>query len=527
MKDVFLNINALMQTDWFKSLPSRPPAQKNQVLKSLRVEDETYRQVRQDMPALDEVEGEMGSQLPTVRHLTRDMFQSFYALTLRHNEEAELTPKVRRFNRYLLDKMMQQPDFPAVKAICEGKPVPSMEATEEFMRRLSDNLDELLKAANGQKKTLDALEVQEAKQRERLTHLKSLSDKEQRQGLTPEEEQKMKKEIKCAYRKLEQLERLNQMVQDNLLGSRKANQIITEAAQAAFERAREAQDILRAWGDDTAEETPGGADRKLVEKVRKNTILLQIARYLGRMKEMIRQKRLNGFSYGRGEKYGLELGNSFSRLVSSEFGLLAAPETVPLFIRKYQQKKLKQYARREKICKGRGHKIVCLDQSGSTIGENAAWGKAVAYALLLATQLDKANFALIRFARRGNFHTDHYISSQVSITQIMEDAQNCGFLGGGTDYETPLTEAIRLMEDNGYRNADIAFITDGVCQLNEGFAQKLKKKKAALGFHITGILMDQSDPGMEFTLQPFCDDILRLSEMGRDDAAAKIVEKFA
>ncbi|WP_432353267.1 vWA domain-containing protein [Anaerotruncus rubiinfantis] len=527
MKDVFLNMSALMQTDWFKNLPSRPPAQKKQVLKSLRVEDETYRQARRDMPALDDIEQEMESRLPTVRHLTRDMFQSFYALTLRHNEESELTPQVRRFNRYLLGKMMQQPDFPVVKALCEGKPYPSMEAAEEFMRHLSGNLNELLEAANGPKKTLDALEVQEAKQRERLTLLKSLSNKEKRQGLTPEEEQKMKEEIKCAYRKLEQLERLNQMARDNLLGSRKANQIITKAAQAAFERAREAQDILRAWGDDAAEETPGGADRELVEKVRQNTILLQIARYLGRMKEMIRQKRLNGFSYGRGEKYGLELGNSFSRLISSEFSLLAAPETQPIFLRKYQQKKLKQYARREKICKGRGHKIVCLDQSSSTTGENAAWGKAVAYALLLVTQLDKANFALIRFARRGNFHTDHYLSGQVSTAQIMEDAQNCGFLGGGTDYETPLTEAIRLMEDNGYRNADIAFITDGVCQLSEEFTQKLQEKKAALGFRITGILMDQDDPGMEFTLQPFCDDILRLSEMGRDDAAAKIVEKFA
>ena len=36
---------------------------------------------------------------------------------------------------------------------------------------------------------------------------------------------------------------------------------------------------------------------------------------------------------------------------------------------------------REKICKGKGPKIVCLDQSGSTAGENAVWGKAVAYSV--------------------------------------------------------------------------------------------------------------------------------------------------
>lgn len=124
-----------------------------------------------------------------------------------------------------------------------------------------------------------------------------------------------------------------------------------------------------------AEETPGGADRELVEKVRQNTILLQIARYLGRMEGNDPAKEAQRFFLWERREIGLELGNSFSRLISSEFSLLAAPETQPIFLRKYQQKKLKQYARREKICKGRGHKIVCLDQSSSTTGENAAWGK--------------------------------------------------------------------------------------------------------------------------------------------------------
>ena len=109
----------------------------------------------------------------------------------------------------------------------------------------------------------------------------------------------------------------------------------------------------------------------------------------------------------------------------------------------------------------------------------------------------------------------------------MEDAQNCGFLGGGTDFETPLAEAVRLMEDNGYKNADVAFITDGCCGMSMEFTKALREKKAALGFHITGILMDQDSPGMEFSLTPFSDEILRLSEMDRDTAAARIVGKFA
>ena len=334
-------------------------------------------------------------------------------------------------------------------------------------------------------------------------------------------------EANLLYHKEKQLRRMNEMVRDHLLADRTGNQALVEAAKAAFDHAEQAHAIIQAWGDENAKESPLDTSRELVETVRNNAVLLEIAKYLGRMKEMIHKKRLNGFSYGRGEKYGLELGNDFQRLISSEFSLLAVPETIPLFIRKYQQKKLKQYARRERISKGRGHKIVCLDQSSSTAGENAAWGKAVAYALLLAAQLDQANFALIRFARRGNFRIDHYAAGTTTTEQVMEDAQNCGFLGGGTDYETPLTAAIQLMEDHNYCNADVVFLTDGICRLDDTFVQKLTEKKAVLGFHITGILMDQDNPGMEFTLHPFCEDVLRLSELGRDAAANKIIEKFA
>ena len=527
MRDPFPDIGALTQSSWFCRLPGCLPPPKLQVLKSLRVEDEAYRQMRRRSSRLDQIEQEARSKLSTIKNLSRDVFQSFYALTLRHNEGSELAPEVRHVNRYLLDKLMQQPDFPAVKAVCEGRPLPSMEATEEFMERISGYLDELLEAASGGRNTLEALSLQEEKQRRRLVLVQALSQKSRSQGLSPSEEKKLLLEGNLLYRKEEQLARLNQMARDHLLGSRHANQAIVEAAQAAFQKARQAHDVLQAWGDGDGEEVSVEAGSELLRQAGQSPLLLEIAKYLGRMREMVRQKRLNGFSYGRGEKYGLELGNDLGRLLSSEFALLAVPDTIPLFIRKYQLKKLKQYARREKVCKGRGPKIVCLDQSSSTTGENAVWGKAVAYALLLAAQLDHAAFALIRFARRGNFHTDHYPAGSVIAKQVMEDAQTCGFLGGGTDYETPLAEAIRLMEESGYQNADIAFITDGVCQLSEPFAETLRQKKAALGFHITGILMDQDDPGMEFSLEPFCDEIIRLSEIGLESAGIKIVEKFA
>ena len=48
--------------------------------------------------------------------------------------------------------------------------------------------------------------------------------------------------------------------------------------------------------------------------------------------------------------------------------------SVPLFVKKYQQRRLKQYRRREPIHKGMGDIICCLDESGSTRGDAAADG---------------------------------------------------------------------------------------------------------------------------------------------------------
>ena len=92
---------------------------------------------------------------------------------------------------------------------------------------------------------------------------------------------------------------------------------------------------------------------------------MEVARYLGRLKELMDGKRKNGYAYGRGEKYSLELGGDINRAIASEFAMLAAPETLPLFLRKLQRKALKQYQRREPICKGSGDIICMLDESSS------------------------------------------------------------------------------------------------------------------------------------------------------------------
>ena len=246
-----------------------------------------------------------------------------------------------------------------------------------------------------------------------------------------------------------------------------------------------------------------------------------MAKYLGRFREIIAQGKRNGYAYGRGEKYSLELGNDLSRAISSEFAMLASPQTVPLFLKKYQQKQLKQYRRREPIHKGHGDIICCLDESGSTRGDPSAWGKAVALALLDIAAGNGRKFALIHFASYDSCRVDVFLPGQYTIEDKMNAAEV--FLGGGTNFERPMQEAIGLMENEGFENADIVFITDGECALSEEYLEVLHREQAERKFKVTGALLDTKEVVSGFSLEPFCQQIYRTSQFVGNEIVQNII----
>ena len=240
-------------------------------------------------------------------------------------------------------------------------------------------------------------------------------------------------------------------------------------------------------------------------------MLKDISKYLGRFREIFTQAKKNSYAYGRGETYSLELGNNLSRALTSELAMLATPETIPLFLRKYQQKQIKQYRRREPIYKGMGDIICCLDESGSTEGEAAAWGKAVAMTLLEIAAESHRSFALIHFAGSSSCQVDIFRPGEYTLEDKLSAAET--FLGGGTNFERPIREAIRLMESEGFEKADVVFITDGECALSDACRQELQAAQAAYHFTVTGILLDKGQADTDFSLKPFCRKIYQTNSL--------------
>lgn len=509
----YQTIEDVLASPWARQPQAERTKRTDRVLRSTKLENNIYHDLRAEDTAMDEIERSAGEKLKSFPALSQDVFQSFYSLMPRHNDETVLSSAARKFNAPILEHITQSEEYPTLKEVCEGRELPAYEAALEFVSTVSDELAELMRQLGGKKDALNTLEKLEQAQEAAAQRLSELL--EQLDGFGPDDPSLNRDVIKAANEaesKRRQAEAVAKLIDNSAMqGKAAVGDIVRHALSAASEKAEEVQSIIGAWSNEPGNLQRTPENKALLERVRASDILRDIAKYLGRFREIFAQGKRNGYTHGRGEKYSLELGSDLSRALTSELAMLAAPETLPLFLRKYQRRQIKQYRRREPIYKGAGDIICCLDESGSTAGECAAWGKAVALALLDIAESEGRKFALVHFSGPGRFQTDRFLSKQTTVEDKLRAAET--FLDGGTDFCTPMNEVLRLMQEEGFDNADIVFITDGECALTQEYISELQEKQVERRFTITGILLDQESKGMDFSLKTFCQNIYRTSEL--------------
>lgn len=112
------------------------------------------------------------------------------------------------------------------------------------------------------------------------------------------------------HQKLTQIANLEaKLMEDALCYIQNIGSDINDALEKAVERTAEVNCVMSAWGTDSGEMKNTPANKELLEYVKKSEELLRIARSLGKYRELITDKRKNGFAYDRGEKYDLTLGS--------------------------------------------------------------------------------------------------------------------------------------------------------------------------------------------------------------------------
>lgn len=522
---MYKNIYEVFNGGLMSRLDSLANANKgNRVLRSTKIEQEIFDELHADSNTLSDMEALGEKKLNTFGSLTNDIFQSFYGLGMKYVPDGELSTTAKTLNKRILSEVTADDQYGAVKAVCEGKELPSIGATEEFSETVLGQLDMVPEAATGGKGKINAMSELEQAAEKLSAELRDKLD--EYQGLPEERREKAEKEVvKLANRlesKLEQSEMYGKLIEENM--ARKKSQIkavISASVEKARMRGEEVKAIISAWGDGDGEMRRTPLNTEILRRVSASYKLKYIAKFLGRFKEMLAAKRTSGFTYGRGEIYDVSRGSGLHGALTSELSYLARPELMPLFFKKMQRGQIKQYRKREPECKGHGDVIVCLDESGSTFGENNAWGMAVAMLLLEMCLIGNRSFALVHFS--SNTKTEIFPASEKpDAEKIMTAAET--FLNGGTNFEKPLRECMRIYEENSLNKPDIVFITDGQCNVSDSLVSDFAEFKARTKTTLTGILLDRGK-SFDFSLEKFADAVYRTSELCEDEIVSSLIEK--
>lgn len=521
----FRSIDEILSSDFAVSVNYNGERGKtDRVLKSTRIEQAIYEDLISDSEDLSLYEKEGKSKLKTFDSLVNDVFQSVYGIVPRYTGEENMSSLAKSFNKGILEKVMSDDSYAAVKSICEGKELPSIGATEEFTLRLLGNLDDIMRKTTGGKGKVNALEEMEQTKKDLLSQVSELLKK--RESIPESQRDAIDRKIvnraNSFLSKAEQIQMYSSLIENGIKqNSSGIKEAVAASLSASLERAEGIKNAVMAWGNGDAEMSKNPLNTEILKRTAKSNKLRYIAKFLGRYAEMLNSKRLAGYTYGRGEKYDIEYGNSISKALTSEIALLSCRDLVPLFMKKYLNKTLKQYRKREPEYKGKGDIIVCLDESTSTFGENNAYGMAVAMVLYQICRVRNTNFALIHFS--SDIKVDYFPKNEeVSAGKIFDCAET--FLGGGTDFEKPLKKVIDLTANGNLDKPDIVFITDGICNISENFIRLFDEFKTDTGAKLTGILLDNGKY-LDFSLQRVADRIYRTSELLKDEIVDDIISE--
>ncbi|MFK7970718.1 MAG: VWA domain-containing protein [Bacteroidia bacterium] len=173
--------------------------------------------------------------------------------------------------------------------------------------------------------------------------------------------------------------------------------------------------------------------------------------------------------YGRSEIIGIHQSDRIESVLPAELALLSHPETEVLLALKYVEKKLLTFQHRsveksptpmiQPIDEGaaaKGPIIMCVDTSGSMFGQPELVAKAIAFALTSKALEENRPCFLISFS------TDY---KSLELTKLKGSLANLiSFIRmsfhGGTDIKPALEEALRILKEDNFKDADVLVISD-------------------------------------------------------------------
>lgn len=305
----YRTIEDVLRSPWAELAP---PAEaeipvSDRVLRSTRLEDSIYADMRDGDDTLLQIEQTAGEKLRSFPALSRDVYQSFYAITPKKAEESGLSAAARKFNAPILEHITQSEDYPTLKATCEGRDLPAYEAATEFVSRTAEELDSLLSGLGGEKGAIGTLEKLEAKAERAQADLAALLE---RMRKTKERNETLERAVIDAANQAEskrrQVEAVSKLADTAAARSKaQVSACVTHAVQAAAQKAEEVQAVIGAWGDDPGSLERTEANAELLALVRKSDTLKDIWNFKKSSKMLCRQIYSSICQLGKSKNYAV------------------------------------------------------------------------------------------------------------------------------------------------------------------------------------------------------------------------------
>ncbi|MGB3619346.1 MAG: VWA domain-containing protein [Catalinimonas sp.] len=212
----------------------------------------------------------------------------------------------------------------------------------------------------------------------------------------------------------------------------------------------------------------------------------------------------------RGEIHGVHESGELTNVLPAETALLGSPVTETLFFQKYVERRLLtfEFRGREAVRghetlyeqrtnqknKERGPFIVCVDTSGSMEGLPERIAKVLCFAVLRMAAREQRHAYLINFG--VGLNTINLRELATSMDKIVD------FLAmrfdGGTDISPALNEALRMLDTEDYRDADVLMVSDFIMySIREDLVRDMRKRqKGGTRFHSLTIAGTHTNPEM-------------------------------
>lgn len=166
-----------------------------------------------------------------------------------------------------------------------------------------------------------------------------------------------------------------------------------------------------------------------------------------------------------------------------------------------------------------GPLIVCLDTSGSMMGQREVLSKALVVECVRQAHRQNRPCYLYAFSGMGDLKEIELDMSQAGLREVLTFLRSS--FGGGTYLEDALARTAERLEEPAWRNADLLIVTDGQLDVRTGDEEPIFRARKEFGTRVYGLVL--ADYGGD-AMERLCDELYVTGEVreGRSYPGANV-----